>query len=214
MTPNDLAKISANARERCISRYLVHGYSPLSLGWGCTQHQEIRFSRIIRAVQLSGKSVLDIGCGFGDLCGFLDANRIDYLSYKGWDIVDYFINEARQRYSDPRNTFEICNLNDLLVANPVADICLMIGLLNWNLDSKEKNMLYQMLCKAFALCKELLVVDFLSSNLDSEYPPEKTVFYHRPSEVVELVSSLSSNFSLFHDYQAIPQKEFMILVYK
>jgi SAM-dependent methyltransferase len=212
----DIPKISADARERYSLRYQVHGYSPLSLGWGALSHQETRFTKIIHSVELSKKSILDIGCGFGDFCHFLSTYKIDYLSYTGWDIVNSFIEEAKQRYPDHRNTFEICNLNDLLPSEPLADVCLMIGLLNWNLGSKEKNMQYTryMLYKAFGLCKEFLVVDFLSANFVSDYPPESTVFYHEPAEVIELTSSLSSNFKLFHDYPAIPQKEFMIVIYK
>jgi len=212
----DIPKISADARERYSLRYQVHGYSPLSLGWGALSHQETRFTKIIHSVELSKKSILDIGCGFGDFCHFLSTYKIDYLSYTSWDIVDSFIEEAKQRYSDHRNTFEICDLNEVSPSETLADICLMIGLLNWNLGSKEKNMQYtkQMLYKAFTLCRELLVADFLSANLAPNYPPESTVFYHKPAEVIELVSLLSSNFSLFHDYPAIPQKEFMIVIYK
>lgn len=217
MTNLDLGAVAKSAKERFAKRYELHGYSPLSLGWDSTQSQQVRFRKLISAINLDSKSILDIGCGFGDLCSFLTSEGIAYKTYLGWDIVDSFIFEARNRFGQPRNSFELCDITSFeYFLEPVADIAVMLGLLNWNLGSKELNIEYtqKMIQRAFDLAKECCAVDFLSSHLSPFYPAESNVFYHDPSEVIQIASSLTLNFSILHDYEPIPQKEFMLILYK
>ena len=217
MTNLDLGAVAKSAKERFAKRYELYGYSPLSLGWGSTQSQQVRFRKLISAINFDSKSILDIGCGFGDLCSFLISEGIEYRTYLGWDIVDSFIFEARNRFGQPRNSFELCDITSFeYFLEPVADISVMLGLLNWNLGSKELNIEYtqKMIQRAFDLAKECCAVDFLSSHLSPFYPVESSVFYHDPSEVIQIVSSLTSNFRILHDYPPIPQKEFMLILFK
>lgn len=128
-TKFNFTSISLNTKERFSARYKAHGYSPLSLGWDSLESQRIRFEKVIDSVNLVGKSILDIGCGFGDICYFLNSHAVNYLSYLGWDIVDSFINEAINRYGDSRNRFEVCDITQItdsqnLISEPVADIAI------------------------------------------------------------------------------------------
>lgn len=63
----DLGAVGKPTKERFTERYELHGYSPLSLGWDSTQSQQVRFRKLISAINFDSKSILDIGCGFGDL---------------------------------------------------------------------------------------------------------------------------------------------------
>src|SRR3989339_2012946 len=57
--------------RRYRARYQQHGYSPVSLGWGKGGRQHLRFS-VLAGIGIGKEdSVLDIGCGFGDLFGYL-----------------------------------------------------------------------------------------------------------------------------------------------
>ncbi|MDR5637915.1 class I SAM-dependent methyltransferase [Thermosynechococcus sp. JY1334] len=213
----NLEQISKDVRERYSTRYKTHGYSPLSLGWDSRDHQITRFEKVTKIANLNGKQVLDIGCGFGDFLSFLDNRLISYSYYIGWDTVDYFIAEAKSRHSNSKSRFEVCDIITLPInSQPIADVSIMLGLLNWNLGSKEKNIQFTkfMINKAFLLSRYMCIVDFLSSNLDPSYPPEANVFYHDPSEVIQLVSTHTQNFILAHDYPCIPQKEFMVALLK
>ena len=143
MSDLDLGAVARAAKERFTQRYELYGYSPLSLGWDSTQSQQIRFKRLINEIDCCGKSILDIGCGFGDLCSFLISEGIEYETYLGWDIVDSFIFEARNRFGQPRNSFELCDITSFEDSlEPVADITIMLGLLNWNLGSRDLNIGY------------------------------------------------------------------------
>ena len=92
----------------------------------------------------------------------------------------------------------------------------MLGLLNFNLKSKIKNLNFSraMIENAYKLTKKFLIVDFLSANLDENYPKEDQVFYHSISDVISICENLSNNFIIKHDYKPIPQKEFMVIIYK
>jgi len=92
----------------------------------------------------------------------------------------------------------------------------MLGVLNLNFHDKVDNYEYTMefIRKTFSLSKKLLIVDFLSDRLVPNYPKEDFVFYHDPLKMLEFALSLTNNVILKHDYKPIPQKEFMLFLYK
>ncbi len=63
-------------RQRIINRHkdsmLRHGYHPNALYWSTKEMQELRFKVLADIGIQSGDSVLDVGCGFGDLLGYLN----------------------------------------------------------------------------------------------------------------------------------------------
>jgi len=72
-------------RKRIIDRHrdaLLHfGYSPNSLYWSNREIQELRFQILLGTnTPPSVSSLLDVGCGFGDLYNFLkpQAIKTDY----------------------------------------------------------------------------------------------------------------------------------------
>ena len=69
-----------------------------------------------------------------------------------------------------------------------------------------------MIKKAFSAVSETLVVDFLSLYRIPDYPKEDFVFYHDPSEMLAFALELTPNVRLIHDYEAIPQKEFTLVL--
>jgi hypothetical protein len=60
----------------------------------------------------------------------------------------------------------------------------------------------------------VLVVDFLSTYRTPDYPQEDFIFYHDPKIMLDFALNLSANVVLKHNYAAIPQKEFMLFIYK
>ena len=211
---NPLDNISAAAIERYSSRFLSLGEDVRTLGWGSMEQQRNRFSQLTRVVDLHGRSVLDIGCGFGDLKGFCDEMELALLRYIGWDINGDLIKVAKARYSNAElKVFDLLNTSGVAA---IAQIGVMLGLLNFNLRDTYDNVEYskRMISNAFEAVTECLVVDFLSIYRTLDYPSEDFVFYHDPSEMLAFALTLTPNVSLHHDYMPIPQKEFLLVLRK
>ena len=75
-----------------------------SLGWTNEESQFCRFEVIARATDFEKKSVLDLGCGYGDLFELLDSiYRLQ--SYTGVDQHSGFLKTAKQKYTEDRCQF-------------------------------------------------------------------------------------------------------------
>jgi SAM-dependent methyltransferase len=213
----DLQKISAETVKRYSDRYTAMGKNIRTLGWGNEEQQVYRFLQSTSFNDLNGKTVLDIGCGFADYYNFLKGAGTQPAAYTGWDVNANFIDEAKAAH--PGCDFNVVDLTNQEAISPYVskyDAAVMFGLLNFNLKSEEVNLAYtkMMVTNAFTLVKDVLVVDFLSSNLYEGYPKEDFVFYHNPADMLNFALSLSPNVVLKHDYAPIPQKEFMLFIYK
>lgn len=207
-----LSKIAKSTVTRYSDRFKNLGRNVRTLGWGSDEQQRYRFEQVLRSIPLEGKSVLDIGCGFGDLLSCcLDAG-CKPVNYIGWDINPELIAEAKKLH--PSSTFTVLNLADKTTVSPVADVGVMLGVLNFNFkdDYDNKSFTKMMIEKAFSAVSESLVVDFLSVYRTPDYPEEDFVFYHDPAEMLAYALELTPNARLLHDYAPIPQKEFMLVL--
>ncbi len=214
----DLKKIAQETLERYSARYISLGRHIRTLGWGSEEQQLYRFENTLIAIDLNKKSIVDVGCGFGDYADFLRKEKIRFASYTGWDMNPDFINEAKKGDDIHREFFQkdISDNTALSDFKERFDAAVMLGLLNFNLKSESVNYSFSenLVTNAFSLVKRVLIVDFLSSHRFEGYPKEDFVFYHEPSRMLEFALSLSSNVVLKHDYAPIPQKEFMLFIYK
>ena len=209
--------VTNSAIDRYNKRYNSLGNNVKSLGWGSLEQQKSRFENTIELTHYDGLSILDIGCGFGDYISFIKGKGLNFSKYEGWDINRNFINEAIKKNKDTNVSFKEKDiLNHDFSSNIEFDATVMLGLLNFNLKSKIKNLNFSraMIENAFKLTKKFLIVDFLSANLYENYPKEDQVFYHSISDVISICENLSNNFIIKHDYKPIPQKEFMVIIYK
>jgi SAM-dependent methyltransferase len=215
----ELSQLIQQTIQRYSDRYKKLGYDVKTLGWGTKEQQEYRFSQsLISDIDLNDKEILDLGCGFGDFYTFIKSQNIRIKKYLGCDLNPDLIKEAEKIYYRSKEaSFKVLNLfeinNDIA---PLGDIGFMFGLLNLNWKEKYDNYEYskKAITNAYSLIKEVLIVDFLSSNLSSEYPKEDFVFYHDPKVMFEFALSLSNNVILKHNYLPIPQKEFMLFIFK
>lgn len=216
---NPLEEISKSMIERYSNRYNQMGYDVKTLGWGSREQQEFRFRQAINSINFDQpKSILDIGCGFGDLFALLLADKKPIKKFIGWDINPDLIGEATNIWQSAEvpNEFSVVNLANHICKKPLADIGFMFGVLNLNFKDDFDNYTYSKLFieNAFSAIKEVLVVDFLSTHVTSDYPKEDFVFYHDPIKILEYAFTLTSNVVLKHNYAPIPQKEFTLFLYK
>ena len=205
--------------QRYSDRYYQFGYNIKTLGWGSIEQQQYRFLMTMLAdLDFKNKTIVDIGCGFCDYYSFLKNREVSVLSYTGIDINPDLIGKAKQMFGHESNVhFEVGNvLEDHPDKRNIYDIGVMLGLLNVHLKEAFDNYCYskRMIENAFGMIKQLLIVDFISTQRIDTYPKEDFIFYHDPAKMLEFALTLSDNVVLKHNYHPIPQKEFMLFIYR
>jgi len=209
---NLVKKIDKETIERYNNRLKKFGPEVRTLGWNTEYNQQKRFESATSLINLKGKSIVDIGCGFGDFLKFIKERKIKTSSFRGIDINEDLLKVARKRY--PGIIFENRNILIDLPKKKVADIGFALGVLNFNLKNKPNNYKYavEFIKSAFTLCKEALVVDMLSNYLDKDYPKEDFVFYYSPERMFKEAKKISPYVILKHDYPPLPQNEFLLIL--
>ena len=87
---------------------------PKVLGWGSRDSQESRFRVLSEIGDLNRKTVLDVGCGLGDLYEFLVRKKnLNLKRYAGIDINPLMIKKAKENFTQAE--FQIMDL----LKNPI-----------------------------------------------------------------------------------------------
>jgi len=181
-----------------------HGFTPPALGW-TKGKQDVRFSVLLDCFEIKGKTILDIGCGFGDFLKYLPENT----QYIGLDIVSEFIEEARTRYANCETArfYHSDFLDDDFKES--ADIAIASGSFNYRLDhTNSYEYIERAMNKAFLLTREAIAFNFLSSKVDYEL---EHAFHCSPEKILTMAYNLSRNILLRNDYMPF---EFTIVVFK
>lgn len=173
-----------------------------ALGWRNLHSQQQRFEALARIGDLTGRSVLDVGCGHGDLCGYLRAHGHD-VEYLGLDHLPELLDVAVERYGNwPRTRFL---LGDFTSAElPQADYVLCSGALSYR--HRDADLIPQMLDKLFRACRLGVGFNLLSQVAQAEgilvaYDPRTTFeLCRRLTLSVRLVEGyLPDDFTVFLD---------------
>ena len=177
------------------------------VGWGSKESQDLRFKILSDISSLDSSSILDVGCGLGDLVLFLNNNNHNVYRYHGIDISENLIDEAKNRYkNDSSVTFSHTNI-DSIDNKKKYDYIFCSGCLNLKIDN---NLEYtkDVLTKMFEVCNKGVSCNFLSTYAD--YYADKD-FHHSPEEIFTFAKSLSNKITLRHNYELY---EFTIYIYK
>lgn len=167
------------------------GDSSRALGWTTSESQQIRFSIILELLgDLNHQSVLDVGCGHGDLRGFIGASFDDF-TYAGIDQVERFLDVAIERYGKYANTAFYAG--DFFKADiPVCDFCVACGALSY--VSNEPDFIFKIITKLFRNCKRGLVFNLLK-QIDSK----EQILTGYPSEQILAHCKTLSNHIVYRD---------------
>jgi SAM-dependent methyltransferase len=206
-------RVEQEAIARYTDRLQRFGEDARTLGWASRADQWARFAAAARATSFADRSLLDIGCGLGDFRVFLEEQGERFTSYAGVDINDALLDVARRRFADSR--FERRNVVTEPFPEPVCDVALMLGLVNFRLTDLD-NYAYaaRAIDAGFAACREALVVDMLSDRRVPEYPAEDMVFYFDPARMLAMALERTPHVDVQHSYAPIPQREFMMVLRK
>lgn len=165
--------------------------TPEALGWLDKTSQSTRFFMLADIGDLNGRSVLDVGCGYGDLRGFL-GTQYPFLHYKGIDQSESFLAIAAERYDLPNTTFL---LGDFVNGDlPPADYVLVSGSLNYR--SSDPDFIYKMITKLFNTCQIAFGFNLLSKIND----PSGLLVAYDIDKIMNHCLTLSNNVVLQDQY--------------
>ncbi len=183
-------KIAEHYTER-ISRK-APGYDILD--WESEEAQLGRFSVLSEHIDLNGRSLLDVGCGVGDLYGYLLRSHID-ADYTGVDILEEMVQEAKRRYPTGRFVSGDLFTSDMM-AEKSFDVVYSSGIFNLNLGNNTA-FLKSALPVFFRIAGQRVVFNLL----DPGHPAQSERYaYFDPEEVVSLVGEYAGNVQLVQGY--------------
>ena len=183
--------------DRYIKTYQKHGINSEALGWVSRDTQNIRFKTIKEIGIKSGESVLDVGCGFGDLHYYLKTQDVN-VDYTGIDICDFFIEEAK-KLQDTGCKFLVGDIFDNNIN--IHDWVVASGIFGLKITDWEENVL-DTTKKMFELSKKGISVNFISHYRYHPYIEDDLNIEHVVPEnlITKLIPILSNKFILRHDY--------------
>jgi len=190
----------------------LHGYSPKSLQWSCKDTQHKRFE-LLTQISPTLTSVLDVGCGFGDLFSYLKEKKKISGNYIGIDFVESFIKAATSIHGDsPNASFLVCDIEK----DPYptrCDFALLSGVFN-NKRQDNEIFMFKTLEKMFRAVKKGIAFNALTHYVDYF---DKELFYSDPLKVFDFCKrNLSRKMTLKNDYllkkDSIPY-EYTVYIY-
>lgn len=205
--------------ERYTGRYRTYGHHPKTLGWDKGK-QPLRFSILSDIIEPSPDnfSLLDIGCGFGDLYTYL-CNKYPYrrIAYQGIDVVPALVEEGLST-PPPLHEDNKQEIRDIQFAcadflqwevPQSYDYCFGSGIFNFKLAQGDNyEYIESIINKAFACCNVGVAFDFLSDKVDYQY---EDTFHSAPEKILAVAYKLSRNVVLRNDYMPF---EFAIQIFK
>lgn len=201
--------MNSNDKKRIIERYNKrledHGFSIDSLASGNEERRNERFKILAEIGIQSGDTILDLGCGFGDLQKYLLKNDIK-VKYIGIDINEEIIKIAKKENSvlDVR-VLDILNEN----FNEPVDYIVSTSSFNNKLNEESNyDFVDKLLKKCYSIAKKGVAIDFLSSYVD--YRVDDDVFYYEPEQLFSRAKKITKRVCIRHDYKLF---EFCLYMY-
>ena len=164
------------------------------LDWANPTSQQARFVVLADNVDLAGRSLLDVGCGLGDLLAFLKQRRVE-VDYTGVDLIERMVQAARQQHGDA--TFVQA---DVFRADPFDgrrfDVVFCSGALNLNLGN-NREFLPVAVEQLLTFANDQVVFNLLHAR--SSYK-EPAYAYHDPADVLRRLAHLPCSMHIRDDY--------------
>lgn len=120
-----------SAMDSYQKRFQKYGIHPKSLFWKNQKSISIRYQVLLKNLDLEGKSILEIGSGFGDVIPFIEAKTKNF-TYLGLDLVPEFVKVSQMHF--PKHRFKVHNILASSL-NQKYDIVICSGALNSNLKN-------------------------------------------------------------------------------
>lgn len=175
--------------------------SALALQWKNRKSQSVRFAALCQIADLSGRSVLDVGCGVGDLQKYLQ-DRFTHVNYCGLDIVPGMVAAAQKKY--PGVPFIHA---DILAHTEQHDYVLASGALTFNMEG-GKELYFEIIKHMYALAKKGVAFNVLDSEV---YTTDHEYLTYSYAEIAALCEALNCRFVVSAEYEV---GDFTVFLYK
>lgn len=197
---------SQDSVERNRARYRTHARDPRSLGWR-PGTQAVRFAAFVAGFPAQPpQSLLDVGCGFGDLLDFLRA-RGWVGHYVGIDLVPEFVDEARTLHdADPSAEWHCVDFLETADRWP-CDAAFASGLFNHRRRDDNATFIDAVVSRMVDEATMYVAADFLSTTADRR---RDDLYFSEPSDVLRTGLRHSRRVSLDHSYMPF---EFMLKIW-
>jgi SAM-dependent methyltransferase len=184
-----------------------YGESPRALKWTSYASAARHYREFVRGLELQGKSVLDAGCGMGDLLPYIYAEAGDF-DYLGIDITPEFIDIAQKRYAP--HTFQVGDVFDGSIKPESFEVVLASGVMNHN-ESDWMTKRQQMIEQLFTIAREVLVFNMAGSVGPKPAKQPSNVAYADALKVLQFCASLTPRLIFKTHYHP---KDFTITMFK
>ena len=175
-----------------------------ALGWKGAESQIRRFEVLAGMGDLSGCSVLDLGCGYGDLKPFLD-QRFSHVVYTGVDQMHEFVREAARRYGKcPNIRFFIGDFTTM--ALPRVDYVFASGAFGYR--SEDPGFPGNMIRRIYHAAEKGVAFNMLDAEF---FPPHALLKGYDREKVVSFCRELTPRCKLVTGYL---EDDFTIFIYK
>lgn len=183
-----------------------YGDSPRAMKWKSKQAMELRHRQLLLDIDLEGKSILDVGCGFGDIVNVISqtAGRFSYL---GVDMVDDFITIAKRKH--PGVSFLVRNYFEE-PPKETFDVIISSGALNSNFD-KPMEFRKQAIRLMFDHARETLAFNMAGGHPPPPNDAAGRIYYVDSLEILKFCFTLTPRVIFRAQYHP---KDFTIILLK
>lgn len=186
-----------------------HGPTARGVDWNSTESQEIRFDQLTRIITRPSFSLLDYGCGYGALLGYLGRTFGPSFAYCGFDVSSSMIEEAVKTHEGIQNARWQTTLDSAPYEYVVAS-----GIFNVRLQHNDSEWMTYILETLSTMDRQSTTgfsFNMLTAYSDRECMKDY-LYYADPKFIFDHCKRhFSKHVALLHDY---PLYEFTILVRK
>ena len=170
-----------------------HGLTFRALDWGSRESQLLRFKILAEIGFIDGDSVLDVGCGLGDLYAWLQDHKYN-VEYEGIDITPPLVQEAAKLF--PQGKFSTVNIMDDEISADEYDYIVASGIFSKRPEGGQ-DYVFAMIERMYSLARKGLAFNLLSllaPNLDEDD------FAVLPENMLKFCQTITPRVVLRHDY--------------
>jgi SAM-dependent methyltransferase len=185
--------------------YETHGDTRKGFGWNIDSVREIFYKTALMITQWEGQSLLDVGCGTGEMLSYIKDHELN-VDYKGLDINHQFVSDAKDRF--PKGSFFQGDVAQIPTAAK-ADYLIACGTFNITADEGKKYEVVSGALKSmFEGCNKGIGGVFASDRGRDIKAPHTS---YDSDEILQIGKSLTPYFQLNHHFS---KDFFTIFLYK